>query len=74
MIARNYIKHPEALRFQHELFHNGYHNQPRIMRVMEYIFDWKPTVPDWWKTAKMKARALAKLCKKPFFNYSTYQE
>ncbi|SFV04580.1 hypothetical protein SAMN05216350_12116 [Polaromonas sp. YR568] len=64
MIAKNYMQHPEALRFQHELFSNGYHNSPRIMRLMECIFDWTPTVPGWWAAAKAKARALAKAVKK----------
>lgn len=64
MIARNFLKFPEALRFQRELFSNGYHNQPRIMRLMECVFSWIPTVPDWWKAKKASARALAKLVKK----------
>lgn len=67
MIAKNFMKYPEALRFQRELFSNGYHNSPRIMRLMQCIFDWKPTVPDWWKAAKAKARALAKLVKQAIF-------
>ena len=64
MIARNYIKHPETLRFQREMFSNGYHNSPRIMRLMECIFDWTPVAPDWWIAAKAKARALATAVKK----------
>jgi hypothetical protein len=64
MIARNYIKHPEALRFQREMFSNGYHNSPRIMRLMECIFDQRPNLPDWWKAAKAAANALAKTVKK----------
>jgi len=60
MIAANYIKHPEALRFQRELFSNGYHNSPRIMRLIEVIFDWKPSVPDWVKTAASRAKRLVK--------------
>jgi len=64
MIAKNYKKHPEALRFQRELFSNGYHNSPRIMRLMECIFDWTPAVPEWWRAAKIRARALAKVVKK----------
>lgn len=64
MIAKNYMKHPEALRFQRELFSNGYHNSPRIMRLMECIFDWAPATPAWWTAAKAKARALAKAVKK----------
>jgi hypothetical protein len=69
MIARNYTRHPETLRFQRELFSNGYHNQPRIMRLMECIFDWTPTVPDWWTAAKAKARALAKAVKKSIADF-----
>ena len=64
MIASNYIKHPEALRFQRELFSNGYHNSPRIMRLMQCIFDWKPSIPQWWKDAKAKAGILVKAWKK----------
>jgi hypothetical protein len=64
MIARNYVKHPEALRFQRELFSNGYHNQPRIMRLMECIFDWTPVAPAWWTAANAGARALAKAVQK----------
>lgn len=64
MIARNFVKYPEALRFQREMFSNGYHNSPRIMRLMECIFDWSATVPDWWKEAKGRARDLARRVKK----------
>jgi hypothetical protein len=64
MIAKNYMKHPEALRFQRELFSNGYHNSPRIMRLMECIFDWAPVAPGWWTELKAKARALAKEIKR----------
>lgn len=64
MIARNFIRFPEALRFQREMFSNGYHNNPRIMRLMQCIFDWRPSVPDWWKEAKGRARDLARHVKK----------
>lgn len=64
MIARNFTRYPEALRFQRELFHNGFHNSPRIMRLVECMFDWKPTAPDWWKEAKGRARDLAKRVQK----------
>ncbi len=60
MIASNYIKHPEALRFQCELFSNGYHNSPRIMRLIEVMFSWKPSIPAWVKEAKARAIALVK--------------
>lgn len=60
MIAKNFSKYPEALRFQREMFSNGYHNSPRIMRLVECIFNWTPTTPAWWTTAKANARALAK--------------
>lgn len=69
MIARNFIKYPEALRFQREMFSNGYHNSPRIMRLVECIFDWTPTAPDWWTAAKAKARALAKAVKKSIADF-----
>lgn len=69
MIAKNYMKHPEALRFQRELFSNGYHNQPRIMRLMECIFNWTPAVPAWWASAKARARALAKAVKKSISDF-----
>jgi len=64
MIARNFVKYPEALRFQREMFSNGYHNSPRIMRLMECVFDWTPSAPDWWKEAKGRARNLANRVKK----------
>lgn len=64
MIAKNFVKYPEALRFQCEMFSNGYHNSPRIMRLMECVFDWSATVPDWWKEAKGRARDLAKRVRK----------
>lgn len=64
MIAKNYIKHPEALRFQREMFSNGYHNSPRIMRLVQVIFDWKPSVPQWWKDLKAAEARLIKSWKK----------
>ena len=64
MIANNYIRNPDALRFQRELFHNGYKNQPRIMRAMECIFKFTPEVPQWAKDAARKARQLVKHWKK----------
>lgn len=63
MMAKNYIKYPEALRFQCEMFSNGYHNSPRIMRLMECIFDWTPTVPQWWKDLKAAEARLIKAWK-----------
>lgn len=63
MIAKNYIRHPEALRFQREMFSNGYHNSPRIMRLMEVIFEWAPSIPQWVKDAKARAKTLVKAWK-----------
>jgi hypothetical protein len=60
MIASNFIRYPDALRFQRELFHNGYKNQPRIMRAMECIFKFAPDVPQWVKDAKRLAKQLVK--------------
>jgi hypothetical protein len=60
MIASNFIRYPDALRFQRELFHNGYKNQPRIMRAMECIFKFVPDVPQWVKDAARKAKQLVK--------------
>ena len=60
MIASNYIKYPEALRFQHELFSNGHHNSPRIMRLMGVVFDWTVTVPQWLKDRRARAKVLVK--------------
>jgi hypothetical protein len=60
MIASNFIRFPDALRFQRELFHNGYKNQPRIMRAMECIFKFVPDVPQWVKDAKRLAKQLVK--------------
>lgn len=78
MIAKNYIKYPEALRFQCEMFSNGYKNSPRIMRLMTVIFDWKVETPQWFKDAQARAKALVKVWKKamiPFnFNAPTSPE
>jgi hypothetical protein len=60
MIAKNFIRYPEALRFQREMFSNGYHNSPRIMRLVQVIFSWKPTIPQWVKDAKKRASDLVK--------------
>jgi len=64
MIAKNFVKYPESLRYQREMFSNGYHNSPRIMRLIECVFDWSATIPDWWKEAKGRARDLAHRVKK----------
>ncbi|TAH12292.1 MAG: hypothetical protein EAZ11_06690 [Curvibacter sp.] len=64
MIAANYLKHPESLRFQRELFHNGFKNSPRIMRAMECIFKFSPDVPQWAKDMARKARQLVQAWKK----------
>lgn len=64
MIAKNYIKHPEALRFQREMFGHGHTGHyPRIMRLMEVIFNWKPDTPNWVKEAKTRAAQLVKAWK-----------
>lgn len=63
MIAKNYIRYPEALRFQCELFSNGYKNSPRIMRLMTVIFDWTPTVPQWVTEAKNRATQIVRAWK-----------
>lgn len=63
MIAKNYLKHPDALRFQRELFHNGFKNSPRIMRLMECVFKFAPEVPQWAKDAARRARQLVKAWK-----------
>ena len=63
MIAKNYLKHPDALRFQRELFHNGFKNSPRIMRLIECVFKFAPDVPGWAKEAARKARQLVKTWK-----------
>jgi hypothetical protein len=60
MIAKNYIKYPEALRFQCEMFSNGYKNSPRIMRLMTVLFDWKEAAPQWWKSFKALENLLIK--------------
>lgn len=60
MIARNYIRHPEALRFQREMFSNGYHNSPRIMRLMEVICQLTSTMPQWVRDMKKRAADLVK--------------
>lgn len=63
MIAKNFIRYPEALRFQVEMFSNGYHNSPRLMRLMTVIFEWAPITPEWVKVATAKAKALVKAWK-----------
>lgn len=63
MIATNYIKHPEALRFQCEMFSNGYHNSPRIMRLMQVIFDWKEDAPQWFLEQRSREKRLVKAWK-----------
>ena len=63
MIAKNYLKYPEALRFQCELFHNGFKNSPRIMRLMECVFNFAPATPQWAKGLARKARNLVKAWK-----------
>lgn len=69
MIAKNYIKHPEALRFQMEMFFSGYKNNPRFMRLMQCIFDQTPDTPAWWTEAKGRARAAAQLVKKSIADF-----
>lgn len=63
MIAKNYIRYPEALRFQVEMFSNGYHNSPRIMRLMEVIFEWKEATPQWLIEQRERAKLLVKAWK-----------
>lgn len=67
MIAKNYIKFPEALRFQMEMFSNGYHNSPRIMRLVQVIFKWTPSIPQWWKDLKSAEGRLIKIWRKAMF-------
>ncbi len=69
MIAKNYIRYPEALRFQREMFSNGYHNSPRIMRLMEAVFEWTPNVPEWVQKAQKRAKALAKAVRQACMNW-----
>lgn len=64
MIAKNFLKYPEALRFQRELFHNGFKNSPRIMRLVECIFSFAPATPQWAKDQARKARNLVAAWKK----------
>jgi hypothetical protein len=73
MIAKNFIKHPEALRFQMELFSKGHKNQPRIMRLIQVIFSHAGNVPAWVTAATAKAKALVKRWKKAqiVLNFST---
>lgn len=63
MIAKNYIRFPEALRFQVEMFSNGYKNSPRIMRLMTVIFKQVASVPAWVKSAAAAAKRLVKMWK-----------
>lgn len=64
MIAKNYIRYPEALRFQVEMFSKGYKNQPRIMRLLEVICDWSPATPEWFAQARKRAKDLAAAVRK----------
>lgn len=59
MIATNFYKFPEALRFQREMFSNGYHNSPRIMRVMQCTMRSCTQTPAWYKEAKRKSKQLS---------------
>ena len=73
MIAKNYVRYPEALRFQVEMFSRSYKNSPRIMRLMECIFSFAPSVPSWVREAQLRAKALVKKWKQvqdvlPFFS------
>nr|WP_315489900.1 hypothetical protein [uncultured Rhodoferax sp.] len=63
MIAKNYIRYPEALRFQVEMFSNGYHNSPRIMRLMEVLFEWNVAAPPWFIEQRSRAKQLVKAWK-----------
>lgn len=74
MIAKNYIDYPEALRFQREMFSNGYHNSPRIMRLMECMFDWRITAPQWFVDFRDRAKKLAKTIKKSIIELFTNQQ
>lgn len=71
MIASNFKHHPDALQFQREMFSNGYHNSPRIMRLMTVVFSWVPSVPAWVKEATARAKALAKKWKAAQMEIST---
>ena len=63
MIAKNYLKFPEALQYQCEMFSKSYKNSPRTMRLMECIFSFKPDVPQWVKDKARRMRELVKLLK-----------
>lgn len=63
MIANNYIKHPEALRVQKELFFIGFHNSPLLMRLIGVVMDQKPSTPEWFKKVRAAGKALAKKVK-----------
>lgn len=63
MIAKNYIRFPDALRFQIEMFSKSYKNSPRIMRLMTVIFKQLPNVPTWVKSAAAAAKRLVKMWK-----------
>ena len=62
MIANNYRKHPDALRYQRELFATGPRNSV-AMRLLSAIADLRPDVPEWFKAKAAAAKALAKKVK-----------
>ena len=60
MIASNFRLHPNALRFQREMFFIGHRNAPRLMRLFQVVVDWRPSVPAWAKKAAARAAKFAR--------------
>lgn len=59
MIARNYVKYPEVLAYQRELFAFGVRNSIMV-RLASVIMRSPATAPEWFTAMRAKARALAK--------------
>lgn len=64
MIAKNFIKYPEALRFQKELFAQTFGRHYTVLsRLMQCICTWKENAPSWVIEAETKLRQLVKYWK-----------
>jgi hypothetical protein len=58
VIARNYVKHPEALAFQRELFAFGVRNSIMV-RLASVIMRSPNEAPAWFAAMRQRARKLA---------------
>lgn len=64
MIAKNFIKYPEALRFQKELFAKTFGRHYTILsRLVQCVCTWKDKAPEWVIEAADRSRQLVKFWK-----------